>query len=102
MKEERPARPQITIFAVLLILWLIWCAIYSYINFYVPGWQREQALLIGTAVRNDCGLSYVVTPASVQPSNNLIWEKVYPPTGKEITCTFDNRANAWRCDRCGR
>jgi hypothetical protein len=101
-KDHRPIRPQIAILVVPLILWLFWCAIYLYTNYYVPGWQREQASLISTAISRDCALRYVVTPASVQPSNDLTWEKSYPPTGREIACAFDKRADAWRCHECGR
>lgn len=101
MQYQRPRRGPTTIIIVFLLLWVFWCAIFSYTNYVIPAWQEDQAQQIEVALDEDCSILLDVRPGSVRPSQRPEWHATYPGTGYPLECTYDLRKNDWRCDRCG-
>lgn len=90
-------------FIVLLIgaAWLVWLAIYLFINVYVPNWQRDQAALIESALHRDCGITFSVSPSSVPLTMRPVWERVYTATGDKLVCQTSYQTGEWKCTACG-
>jgi hypothetical protein len=84
----------------LLLIWVVWLLIYLYTTVYVPGWQREQAALIEDAIRRDCRIAYSVPPASVPLTIRPVWQRIYPPTGRDLVCRLNVRSGEWQCTDC--
>lgn len=91
------------LFIALLVgaAWLIWLAIYLFINVYVPGWQREQAAHIEAALQRDCGIAFGVSPASVPLTTRPVWERTYTATGYKLVCLASYQTGEWHCTACG-
>lgn len=87
--------------AILIGAWLVWLAIYLFINVYVPHWQREQAAHIEAALQHDCGIVLHVAPASVPLTTRPVWERSYSATGQKLVCSIGYRSGEWECTRCG-
>lgn len=101
MDSERKRSAGTGIVLALVALWFIWCALYSYITFYIPAWQQDQAATLEFAISRDCLISMIVTPASIEPSDSPYWSRLYPLTGKDIECRVDPASKSWYCTKCG-
>lgn len=101
---DRPNRPTgLWPFIAFLIgaAWLIWLAIYVFINYYVPSWQREQAAAIENALRRDCGITFSVPPSTVPLTTRPVWERIYTTTGYKLVCQTSYTTGEWQCVACG-
>ncbi len=102
MDEQSKPRGLWPFLVVLIgVAWLVWLAIYLFINVYVPGWQHEQAASIENALHRDCGITFSVPPASVPLTTRPIWERTYTTTGYKLVCQTSYTTGEWRCTACG-